>query len=436
MKFGFVSALALAGAAVAATSDTTSLTATLTSTTSISVASGCSFKNGLTATAQSDLDDISGCEAVSGDITISGDLGSASIANVRAIYGDLKIFNSSTITQFAADSLTTITGTLSLEQLTILTDLSFGSLASVGAISYVTLPNLGETGLSVVTECNSLLFSDTNIASLEGVNPTHVEVFNINNNREMTSVNSNIETISSALTVAFNGDDTTVEFPDLLWANNMTFYSVSSVSIPEIVAINKSAGFFESSMEELEFPLVTSIGGDLTIENNEDLTSVDFSNVTKLGGGLVIVNNTELSSVSFDELKSITGAVTIDGDFDNVTMDSLRTVRGSFELESDGYADCSPFKSLAKNGGIQGDYTCSAKTRSSSKKSSKTSKSSASASATDSSSSATSSSGSDDSSSSATGSVSSISSSSTGGAASLHSGSIFATIAAIFMSLL
>lgn len=445
MRFGqvFSSTLALAAGSLARSvsdvQDTTSLTASLTSTTSISVASGCSFSNALTATAQSDLDKLSGCQAVDGDIIITGDLGSASIANVKAIYGDLQIYNATELEFFAADSVTTITGSLKLHGLTILSQLSFGSLTSVGAINWVTLPNLGETGLTQVTECNSILISDTIISSLEGINPTNVEVFNVNNNKEMTSITSSIETISNALTIAFNGDDTTVEFSDLIWANNITFYSVSSIDIPEIVAVNKSAGFFESSVSSLEFPLITSIGGDLTIENNEDLSFIDFSNVTAIGGGLVIVNNTELLSISLDEIKSVTGAVVLKGDFDNCTMEALKTVRGSFDLDTTGYADCSPFKKLSKNGGIQGDYTCKAATKktSSSAKSSKTSsKSSSTASSDSSASSSASSASSTDSSSSATSSVSSISSTSKAGAAALQSTSFFGTMAAILLSLL
>lgn len=445
MKFDFVfSTLALAASAFAAsTQDTTTLTASLTSTTSIAVASGCSYSKGFTATAQSDLDKLQGCEAVQGNIIVTGDLGSAAIANVKVIYGDLQVYNSASLQAFTADSITTITGSLKLHNVTILSTVSFAQLTSVGAIDWVTLPNLSETGLYQVSECNSILISDTNVSSLEGINPTNVEVFNINNNKQLVSISSSILTISNALTVAFNGDDTVVEFDELLWANNITFYSVSSISIPEITAVNKSAGFFESSVEELEFPLITSIGGDLTIENNEELTYIDFGNVTSIGGGLVIVNNTELLSIdNLDSIKSIQGAVILKGDFDNCTMDSLKTVRGSFDLETTGYADCAPFKKLSKNGGIQGDYTCSAKTRkSSSTSSSKATKSSDKAKATSSSSASDSSSASEtDSSSStsasATASVSSISSASKGDAAILKGSSVFGTMAAILLSLL
>lgn len=444
MRFGsiFTTLAALASVAIADdVIDTTSLKATLTSTTSISVASGCSFDDPFTATAQADLDKLAGCEAVDGDVVITGVLASASIANVKAIYGDLQIYNATQLVFFAADSVTTITGSLKLHGLEVLSTLSFGSLESVGAVNWITLPNLVDTGLNQVTECNSIYISDTNLSSLTGLNPTNVETFNINNNFNLASVSSNIETVSYGLTVAFNGDDTVVEFDDLVWANNLTFYSVASISMEKINYINKSAGFFESSVEELSFPLITQIGGDLTIENNDVLNYIDFSNVTAIGGGLVIVNNTDLLSIeNIDEIKTVQGAVVLKGDFDNCTMDSLKTVRGSFDLETSGYADCSPFKKLSKKGGIQGDFECKAKTKpkSSSSSASKSSKSSSSDddNKTESGSDSETKTSTDDSSSSATSDVSSISATSKNGAASLKNTSIFGTFAAVLLALL
>lgn len=440
MKFSTVlSTLALAAGAFAAQNDvkdTTSLETTLASTTSISIASGCSFSDAFTATAQADLDRLSGCQAVEGDIVITGDLGSASIANVKAIYGDLQIFNATNLQFFAADAVTTITGSLKLHGLTVLSTLSFGQLSSVGAINWVTLPNLVDTGLNQVTDCNSILISDTMLNDLKGLNPTNVEIFNINNNFNLASISSNIQTVSNALTVAFNGDNTVVEFDDLVWANNLTFYSVASISMASLAAVNKSAGFFESAVEELLFPLITTIGADLTIENNDDLTYIDFSNVTAIGGGLVIANNTELRSIdNIDSIKTVQGAVILKGDFDNCTMHSLKTVRGAFDLETTGYADCAPYKKLSKNGGIQGSFTCKAKTRASS-----SSSKSVASSSTKTSDSKTTSSSTDDSSSTSsstdTASVSSISSTSKAGAASLKNTSVFGAVVAALLSFL
>ncbi|ODV85633.1 hypothetical protein CANARDRAFT_28391 [[Candida] arabinofermentans NRRL YB-2248] len=388
MQFKSIALLA-AVVSSAFAAETTSLNSTLTSTTSIAIASGCSFKKTYTATAQSDLDELASCDAIKGDILITGDIGSASIANVKAIYGSLSIYNATSLSSFAADSLTTITEQLEFYRLTILSTVSFGSLVSVGSINWVTLPALTATGFSAsVTDCQSLYISDTQLNSLDGFNPTTLETFNVNNNLDLATIESDIESVSSSLSVSYNGENTEVVFDKLAWANNMTFYSVSSISMSNITVVNSSAGFFESNVESLDFSTLTKIGGDLSVENNEELTDVDFSSLTSVGGGFVFINNTQLESVDkFDKLKSIAGAVIIEGDFANFTLPKLTSVRGGFTLESTGDLDCDSFDELYSKGYIDGDkYTCSASTStsssSSSTKSSTKSSSSGSASAT------------------------------------------------------
>ncbi|GME70459.1 unnamed protein product [Ambrosiozyma monospora] len=335
--------------------------ATLTSTTQIDVPSSCSFKNGYTATAQSDLDSLKDCDAIDGDLYVTGDIGSAAIANVRAVYGDLVVFNATQLTSFTADSINTITGEFRLTGLTTLDTLSMGGLTSVGAINWVTLPTLTDTGLTSVTECNAILISDTQLASLDGINPTNVETYNVNNNQFLLKIKSDIESVSNSLTVAYNGHGADVAFDQLQWANNITFYSVSSVSMANLTSVNHSIGFFETKVEDLHFKTLTKVGGDLTMSNNDDLTSIDFDNLESIGGGFVVNNNSKLQSVdTFDDLKTVTGAVLLTGDLSNVSLPALKSVRGAFSLNSDGSADCSPFDELHDSGNIQGEYLCKA----------------------------------------------------------------------------
>ncbi|KAG7694145.1 hypothetical protein KL915_003816 [Ogataea haglerorum] len=402
----------------------TLLDSTLTSTTSISVPSGCSFSKTLTATAQSDLDELSSCSAIEGDVYITGDLGTASIANVKAIYGSLTAFNCSNLQSLRADSLTTITKQLELTDLYVLDTLSFGSLVSVGSINWVTLPALTQAGLAAgVSDCQSIYISDTRLESLEGFNPINVETFNINNNKNLASISSDIKSVSNALSVSYNGDDTNVTFDSLAWANNITFYSVSSISMSNISAVNSSLGVFESNVELLEIPTLTKIGGDLSIIDNDDLSEIDLSDLQSVGGGFVIANNSNLDTIDgFDSLQSIGGAVILKGEFDNATFPKLTTVRGGFDLETTGEADCSEFNSLEKKGGIQGDkFVCSAATESSSSiNHSKTSTGS---------SSATSSGSSDE-------STSSGSSSSSKAGAAVNTISVFGVMSALLLALL
>jgi len=323
------------------------------------------------------LDALSSCDAIKGDIYITGGISAGSIANVKAVYGDLIISNATKLSTFSADSISAISGELNMESLTILSEFSMGSLISAGAINWVTLPALIQTGFKQVTDCNSIYISDTQLSSLDGLNPTNVETFDINNNLNLASITSDVQTVSKALSISHNGDQTEVKFDDLKWANNLTFYSVTSISMASLEAINASAGFFESSVSSLKFPLVATVGGDLTIENNDDLEKIDFSNLTTIGGGFVIENNTELKTIdNLDDLKTIDGAVVLKGDFDKCSIPNLKTVRGAFTVDSTGDFSCSAFDKVSKEGYIRGDYNCKASSSSSAASKTKTSSSS------------------------------------------------------------
>ncbi|KAI0462222.1 hypothetical protein LJB42_004310 [Komagataella kurtzmanii] len=359
MQFGKV-LFAISALAVTALGETTSsLSATLTSTTRISIASGCSLED-FTATAQSNLDELSDCEAVRGDIHIAGSLGSAAIANVKAIYGSLIVKNATSLVSLTADSLTTITEQLALSELTILDTLSFAQLTSVGSIYFVTLPALEETGFHTgVSDTESVYISDTALTNLDGIVATDVDVFNVNNNFNLDTVDSHLETVSSALEVSFNSDDVEVSFDNLLWANNITFRNVASVSLNNLTTVNASLGFIESGFQKLSFPGITRVGGSFSIVDNDDLEEIDFSNVESIGGGLIIANNSKLTDFSeWEDLQTVGGALVLEGSFDNGSFPSLRAVRGAFSLESDGDISCDDFSDI--RGDTAGEYECSA----------------------------------------------------------------------------
>ena len=131
---------ALLGAAAPAMAASSSANSTASSTSSASIPSGCALGSSATMTAQADLDKIAGCTEISGNLTITGDMGSAALANVKKIDGSLRLYNATDLVNFSADSLTVVTGGLTLQELTVLTSASFGSLQQVDSITLLTLP--------------------------------------------------------------------------------------------------------------------------------------------------------------------------------------------------------------------------------------------------------------------------------------------------------
>ncbi|CCH45791.1 Sporulation-specific protein [Wickerhamomyces ciferrii] len=339
---------------------TTSSASAASAASSYSVASGCTLSSA-TASSQSDLDKYSDCEALKGDLTITGDLSSGSLDKVKAIYGSLIINNATNLGSFSAGQLTTITDSLELTILTVLDQLSLPQLSTVGTVHFVTLPALNEIQLNTgITKINSLYISDTSLENLNGFDVQSLDTFNVNNNKNLNSIDSQLQNVKVALEVSYNSNDVEVSFDDLEWANNITFRDISSISLSKLENVNASLGFINTSVDSIDLSNVQKIGGSLTFVSNDELEEIDLSNLTSIGGGFDISNNTHLKDIEgFDSLESVGGSIIFVGNFTNASLPSLKRVSGGLELESSEEFDCEEFNK--QKNAIQGDsYVCKA----------------------------------------------------------------------------
>ncbi|KAL6935628.1 related to Cell wall protein ECM33 [Hanseniaspora guilliermondii] len=327
-----------------------------------SIPSSCTVKSA--ATAQSDLDSLSSCKTISGSLTLSGNLINPTLNGVQVIDGDLNIENSADIVAFNANSLTEITGDLLLQNLTSIQTLSLESLNSVGSISLVALPVMDNFVITSLTSADNIVISDTAVSTLQGFNNLKkVEVFNINNNPNLVSIDSPIKSISNGLSISSNGDDLALVFDQLIWANNITVLGAGEVEFPLLTKVNQSIGFINNTFEYLNIDNVTEIGVTFNVVSNDELTELSASNLETLGGALVIANNSKLTNVTgFPSLTSIGGALDVIGPFDSFSIPKLNSIKGGADVESNKTNfSCDALNKLEKSGKIQGNvYKCKA----------------------------------------------------------------------------
>lgn len=338
-------------------------------------ASGCSFSE-FTATASSDVAKVAACETAIGDITFQGSSfgGLIDITGVRAVYGDLSVINATQATAFNAPTLQLVSGTLKLADNTILGSVNFAQLTTVGSLSYISLPALEHTGLtSGITSAELVEISDTGLTSLDGINVYKLKVFNVNNNGDISTINSGLQSVSDSLSIAYNSEQVEVTLDELTSANNIDLRKINSISASNLTTVNGSLSISSTKVDQIEFKGLESIGHSLTIDENENVEELDFPKLTSIGGAFEISENDKLRSFAgFPKLKTVGGSVNINGTFDNGTFDSLNRVDGGFTFLSDGDLSCSAFDQLNKDGDIKGDkYACSGAGSSSSSSSSK-----------------------------------------------------------------
>ncbi|CDO51444.1 hypothetical protein DV495_001148 [Geotrichum candidum] len=316
----------------------------------------------LTASSQADLDTIASCTNFEGDIILASPIESANIRGVTSISGSLVARNVSSLQTLSAPNLRNISESLSLEILRSLNTVTLPRLAEVGDISLVTLNALNGVSLEDgITKAKSLIISDTTIRSLDGLDLRTVDTLNINNNRFLTTLNFNLESVSNILDFSSTGNNVEVNFPFLVWANNITLRDINSVSLPNVTKINSTLSFTNNTIESISLPKLKDVGGSLAIVSNSQLVNATFPKLESIGGAFLVVNNTELPSIlGFPALSSIGGAIEFTGSFDNATLPELSVVRGGVSIESDSEEfNCSSWNEAQQDSVIRGDsYQC------------------------------------------------------------------------------
>jgi hypothetical protein len=148
-----------------------------------------------------------------------------------------------------------------------------------------------------------------------------VGTIDINNNNRLTKFNTQIANITGSANIASNGKNLAVSFPNLIWAADLTFRNVSTVSIPSLAAVNGTLTFDENYFTSIAAPNLTAVGntatgkGSLAFVANSAVTNVTIPLLKTIGGGLQIANNSALQTISFPVLTTVGGAVDLTGNF-------------------------------------------------------------------------------------------------------------------------
>lgn len=282
------------------------------------------------------------------------------MTGVEQIYGSLDIINATQAVVLNAPTLQLVSGTLNLDGNTILATLNLAQLTTVGTLVLNALPALEKTGLTAgITSAENITVSDTALISLEGINVYELAIFNVNNNKDIETIDSGLQSVTNLISISYNAEKVDVSLDKLTTANQVYFQSINSLSAANLTSVNDSLTLTSNSIDKIEFKKLTSIGKSLTINKNDNLEELDFPALTKLGGALVILDNSQLSNFDgFPNLTTIAGTVTLDGKFNNGTFDSLNRVSGGFNLTSTGELSCSAFDKANKFT-VEGNELCS-----------------------------------------------------------------------------
>lgn len=294
-----------------------------------------------------DLSAIEDCKIVHGNVTIVNyENPIVSFGNIETITGNLMVSKSPDIVRMEGDSLTNIGNKMILRELTSLSVIVFPSLTSIKVIDWRVLPILSSVQFSnEIGELQSITISDTSLTGFSGFLTEKLELFDINNNRFLEKIDSNVEIIGESLHISANAYGLAVSLPKLKSANNMTIQDVEELNMNSLETVSNSVSLINNQFESLKLPNLKSIGGTLNIFKNKKLTSVNFNNISEIGGGLIISNNTMIEKINFlPKLAVIGGALELAGNIKELSLKQLKLVKGSTKLKTESPSfDCSQF---------------------------------------------------------------------------------------------
>jgi hypothetical protein len=236
---------------------------------------------------------------------------------LQYIKGDLTMNGATNVTSLSSSFLQTIGGTFSINNIVLLQSINMPALATVGDLIFEGLPNLATLTMNL-SQINNFNVQNTYLPSLPSINSTTVNSINVANNKQLNSMTFSVTTVTTSIDIEANGPSFTVQFPNLMSAQNITFRGCADIEIPALRNVTGSLGFYESPLTTISAPnfTATSNQGTLAINANPMLTNVSFPVLKTVAGGIQIQNNTILKDLEFDSLQTIGGAIDFYGAFD------------------------------------------------------------------------------------------------------------------------
>jgi hypothetical protein len=221
------------------------------------------------------------------------------------------------VTALSATFLKSIAGTFTVDNIVLLQSINMPALAIVGNIAFQGLPNLATLVMNL-SEVNDFNVQNTFLPALPSINATVIHSINVANNRQLNQMAFSVTTVTTSIDIEANGPSFTVQLPNLVSAQNITFRGCSDIEIPMLSNVTGSLGFYESALTTISAPNFTATAnqGTLAINANPSLNNVSFPLLKTVAGGIQIQNNTVLKDLQFGDLQTIGGAIDFFGAFD------------------------------------------------------------------------------------------------------------------------
>lgn len=290
-----------------------------------------------------DLSGLSGLPGTNGQLRIEANPSLTSLAgldNLRGIGGDLGIVdNFALVDTSALGGIERVGGNVFFQGSPNLWAMELWSLQTInGYLFIVDMPGMLALDdlFSLYGINNSLYLWNTGLNNVDGLASLEYlggDVW-IQDNANLTNVDglSSLETAYGIVRIDLNpalldvrGLENLQTVADglSLWGN----YALSDMSLASLQSVGDWMRIGYSSLADIPSIPISTVGGDLLIHNNAQLTTVaSFPNLQSVGGHLYLRENPELTSVSFPALTQVFGRVQMIDNDKMTNLDGLSSI--------------------------------------------------------------------------------------------------------------
>lgn len=307
---------------------------------------------------RADADRIRGCTEIHGNVQVVNFAEPLlQLDDLETLDGSLSVRDSGELIRLEAPKLKKVL-LLSMERCTSLVALEAPALSEATELHWTVLPIFSNANLNFgsVKGLQSLVISDTSLASVSGVSAQNMTRFDVNNNRFMEKIDAQVQSVSNQLHITANCENAEVDLSLLKSTQNLSVHDAGSINLDKLEKCTGSMSLQNNEVANLSLPHLESVGGTLNVHKNPQLVGASFPKVAEISGGLVISENNKLASVDmFPQLAVIGGALEISGNIKQISMDSIRLIRGSAKVKSNDPAfSCSDFSKNAISRSVRG----------------------------------------------------------------------------------
>ncbi|CAO3614048.1 unnamed protein product [Mucor hiemalis] len=256
---------------------------------------------------------------------------------VEQLIGDLIMAGNTDLAMFSAPDLQKVDGQVKISNHTILNKVSFPKLTEANTFSMAVLPALEEISFPAgLAKVNDMRIEDTRAPKVDGFRPETLKSFTLLSNNYMKSFDfSSVKEVTNDILVLGNNHAMSFNADKLATIKTATFFNLADIQMPSLTQIKSDISFHENEFLSIALDKLSTIGGTMTIANNNKLTETSFKNLTLVNGALSIGNNSQLNSIEgFPVLSEIHGTVDLAGSFAEYKLPALQDVRGGMRLQT------------------------------------------------------------------------------------------------------